>query len=404
VTGLEFAAVLDLERFVPSVEFAFRTVVLGGSDLSLPTLTLAGEIALLEGQVASNVAGYESEAVIEFEAVVSDTEHIVEIEFSGTHRIVPGSGEATFAMRPLELSSEGAQLANLVPDFADAVVFTKGHVELAGTTRWSAVEELDALANLTLVDLHGTSEQYSFAGLSGEIQGVGPFPPSTLPNQRISVDSVDMGSQLRDGSISFQLLPDSRIVIEASDWAFAKGRVRAAGDYDPTKQSGQFTIELEAIDVAELIALTEMEGLEGTGKLAGSIPIAMNEGAVEVLPTSLRALLVDGYGGWIYYRPLSADALAQTDDRMNIVYRALENFHYTDLEVDVAGDVFGDITLGIHLQGANPAYQSGQQVDFNLKIASQFSDMIRGATAAYAVPEKISQILSRRVAETQEAR
>ena len=89
---------------------------------------------------------------------------------------------------------------------------------------------------------------------------------------------------------------------------------------------------------------------------------------------------------------------------MNIVYRALENFHYTDLEIDVAGDLFGDINLGIHLKGSNPTYQSGQQVDFNLNIASQFSDMMRGATAAYAVPEKISQILSRRVAETREAR
>ena len=51
----------------------------------------------------------------------------------------------------------------------------------------------------------------------------------------------------------------------------------------------------------------------------------------------------------------------------------------------IDGDAAGQVIVTIHLEGANPGYQNGAAVNFNLSVDSRLSDLISKENAAYQI-------------------
>ena len=204
---------------------------------------------------------------------------------------------------------------------------------------------------------------------------------------------LDIGLELTNGLIDFQLRPDGLLELEEAEWQWAGGTLRTDGLFDPMADSQEAVLEVDGVDLTELLALVDLEGLEGTGILEGEIPIFRSGESLELREGELRAT---PEGGRIRYRPASA-ALTLADQGYGIeqLLGALDDFQYDVLEILVDGDTRGEVEVTVHLGGFNPNYQRGRRVEFNLNVEARLGDLLQAGLVAYRVPEAVLKRLEK---------
>jgi hypothetical protein len=151
--------------------------------------------------------------------------------------------------------------------------------------------------------------------------------------------------------------------------------------------SQQFVLEVEGVELAELLALVDLEGLEGSGALEGEIPVFRRGEIVEIRDAELRG---GPEGGHIRYRPgPTVRALAARELGMEQLLGALEDFQYDSLRLTVDGDTRGEVKLAVHLGGSNPNFEAGRRVEPNVNVEARLADLLSASLFAYRLPEVI---------------
>src|SRR5204863_5545499 len=88
---------------------------------------------------------------------------------------------------------------------------------------------------------------------------------------------------------------------------------------------------LEALDLAKLFAIASLEGVGGSGRLSGAIPVAARSGAVAIPWGELTAK-----GGVLQVRSQRvASLLSGGGQSVELLLDALRDFHYDELTVTV---------------------------------------------------------------------
>ena len=388
VRGLDLRAAFDSRRALPSGEIHLREIFDPERRGELPVLELSGEFA---------PDAQDPEERLGFSLLLRDAMKIVQLHLRGVQDVRTASGRAELELEPLRFSPDGPQPLDLVPSLPVAVKVTAGSLELTGELLWDPENDLRGHADVVLRELSIASEQASLERVSGAIRVLGPFPPSTPPHQILIVGRVDSAVELLDGVIDWRLRPDGEIDLHATRWQFAGGELRGDGRYSPSSDEADLRLELESVELTRLLELVALEGLTGTGRLAGELPLHYGDGRLQILPTTLAAERLDRPGGWIRYRPGSAAAMARNSSELAMLYEILANFYYERLAIELRGDAFRSLVFDLHLAGANPDYQNGQQVEFNLELEVALADLLRGAAVASRLPDVLSERLRRQV-------
>jgi len=332
-------------------------------------------------------------SALDFELTAVDPEAALELSASGAHDLASGRGEARFALEPLQIGAAGLRPRALFPLVGRPFEVTGGSLQAAGAARWGGEPPPSGSLDVTLRDVSAASEQGRFEHLNAAVHVDGPWPASTPPGQRLTVGRVDFGLQLGDGRVSFQLRPDGGLVVSAAECSFAGGKVRTRGPFDLLAAHQELVLELSDIDLAALLALVDLDGLTGSGRLAGRIPLVRRGGTLEIRKGRLSAT----GPGWVRYasRAGSVGAAGRAAG-LDVALAVLRNFHFQTLVATLEGDTSGSIPIAIHLAGANPDYQAGQPVDFTLTVDSHLADLLRDARAAYRLPAEIERRVQRR--------
>jgi len=182
------------------------------------------------------------------------------------------------------------------------------------------------------------------------------------------------------------------VVIEKAEWQTLGGRVRTAGSVDPKATHQKLVLEAEDLDLAQLLALVNLEGLSGEGRLDGQIPIDRSAEAIEI-----RGGRIDTRpGGRLRYQPAAGvAALKATGPGFDLLLGAFEDLHLEQLGVELDGDANGPIKIALHVVGANPAFQDGRPLHYNLSIESRLADLLRQGAAVYKIPQVIEERLQK---------
>jgi len=325
-------------------------------------------------------------SAVEFRLKLMDAGEDLVIEASGSADPASSSARARFRLHPIAFEEGGLQPAALFPLLEGQLEEARGTLEAAGTAAWDGGEH-SAEIDLALRDIGFATEAAVFSRVNGRIQISGPFPPVTPPGQLISIALIDAGLQLTDGLIEFQLRPDGLLDVREAEWRWAGGAVRTEGRFDPMADSQQFVLEVEGVELAELLALVDLEGLEGSGALEGEIPVFRRGEIVEIRDAELRG---GPEGGHIRYRPGPAvRALAAREQGMEQLLGALEDFQYDSLRLTVDGDTRGEVKLAVHLGGSNPNFEAGRRVEPNVNVEARLADLLSSSLFAYRLPEVI---------------
>jgi hypothetical protein len=326
---------------------------------------------------------------IVFDARLSRPQDGLALTARGRHDPRAGRGRAEVELAPLVFAPGERQPGRLAPVLGGLLTEVTGTVALDGTLGWGAGEGVDTDLALLVEDLAFTTGPARFSKVNGVTAIDRLWPLTTPPGQQLAIGLLDLGLPLTRGVIAFQLLPDQTLAVERLRWSFAGGTVSAA-PFRVGSATSDIVASLTAdrLDLAQLFALTRLDGLSGEGTIRGTLPLRITGAEAVIEGGELRA---DGPGR-LRYRPDAAPAALQAGgENVSLLLQALENFHYEALRITLDGRTDAEMDIGLHVQGANPELYDGYPIEFNLDLEGELANILRSGLASYQIPERIRE-------------
>ncbi|MFQ6018470.1 MAG: YdbH domain-containing protein, partial [Kiloniellaceae bacterium] len=313
------------------------------------------------------------------------------LSLAGRHRIDDGRGELRIALAPLGFEPDGLQPATIFPLLGELRAVS-GQAEAAARLAWAAGEPLGD-ASLTLSNLSFATAEVAIEGLSLKLVLDRLWPPRSPPGQRLTIRRVDPGLPVDDVAVGFRIEPGDppRLVIEDGAVLISGGRV-SVGDtlLDPAAGRHVVTLRVDGLNLEELFGLLDVAGLSGSGRLSGTIPITLRGKTVVIEDGRLDAV---GPGVLRFRSDEAARLLGGGGEPVELMLRALADFHYDELSLAIEKTAFGETRLTLGLLGSNPEVLEGYPFRFNINIEGSTDSILAALSAGY----RLSSDLVRRL-------
>ena len=354
-------------------------------DLSIDRLRHVADPPLAQ-PAALSLAATLANGIIDFAGDATVPPSPLKLSAHGRHDLAAGKGDVEFALDRIDFIPGIVDAATLFPALAGTLRDVQGALTMSGQANWDDTGLRTSL-DLDLDALALGLPAGRVSGLTGTLAIEGPTPVTTPPGQRLRGALTAGPLQSAPFKVAFQLRPDNRLVLETLTLEFADGRV-AMHDvvYDPANPSVEATLAVDAVDLAGLLDLIQVEGLSGSGRLSGVIPLSIDEGKVAVRQGRLEAA---GPGRLSYTGSALADQLGDRGDAVGLTMQALSDFHYESLSLELDKSAAGTGNILLRMQGANPAVLDGYPFAFNINLEGDFDRIAALALEGYATLDDI---------------
>jgi hypothetical protein len=290
------------------------------------------------------------------------------LSFSGAHALAKACGEATLTARHALPALD--KLLQPRPSALAPLAFHAGEADASFVVDWCARPQarFDLRGTLRARDTALGWEKARVDGLQTTLQLDGLFPPRgrvTLAAQR---GELATGTQLTDLNVDLALAAQS-LNVQAFDVNLLGGSLHAEPASVPWPLSDQaLPLAIRQIDLQQLLALFNVQGLTGSGRMDGVLPLAYRDGSLEVDDGQLNSLSA----GTLKYEP----TLALPD---NPGLLALRNFHYQRFVMRLWYAADGAYRTQATLEGSNPDFYDGYPIRFGLNINGELPGLFRSA-------------------------
>ncbi len=296
------------------------------------------------------------------------------------HDLGTGSGRIDFDTGRLTFSDEGFQPQEIVPALSGVVAAVSGTARIAANLAWGPNGLGASGATVEMTNLGLQAPAARFAGVAGTLTFSNLSPIRTQGPQQITIGRVDAGVPLTGGSATFEVEPGGAVIVRNAQWPFAGGALVVTSEALNTNADVQRAqLKATGLSLGELLVLIDLDGLSGNGTLGGTVPIEIRDGTVYVVDAVLEA----EPGGAIKYQSQTSEAAAESAEGASIAFRALENFQFRVLRLEVDGPTSGDLAVRVLLEGSNPAVYDGYPIRLNLNTEGPFMQLIQRSTAGF---------------------
>lgn len=275
----------------------------------------------------------------------------------------------------------------LQPD--NLTYFTKGVVALAkGTVTGKGRIDWDRMGVTSTGEF--STEKFDFDALFGAVDGVrGTVRFSDLlglvtePNQHLSVQSMNPGIEVKDGDVSFQLVPGRVLEVNGAEWPFIDGRLTllptsmALGTADIRR----FTLRVDGANAAKFVQQMELSNISARGLFDGTLPLIFDENGGRIEGGLLVSQPPGGnisYVGELSYKDLSAMG--------NFAFQALRSLDFKRMEIGLEGNIDGEIVTSMRIDGVSQGEGAkrnfitsrfaGLPIRFNINIRAPFYQLV----------------------------
>jgi hypothetical protein len=303
----------------------------------------------------------------------------------------------------------GLDIVALVPPLRGVVSDMVGVANASAHFGWARDSAVVSRANIETKGLDFSTMLGPITGFAGDINLDDILLVRTPGRQTISVGLFDPGLPIANGTVQFSLPGNNSLKLENASWPFAEGKLSVRPAIWAFRDGDQsFAIDVEDVDLAKLLRLTDVPNLEIDGKVSGVFPIEVRNGNVEIVGGRLKAR--EG-GGVIRYTGPGASSPPPPPkffERMrqrffgkpppagaDLAINALRALEYKILEITVDGRITGELQMGVILEGANQQVLAGQPFKFNIKMnvpVGQLLDNLNRLNNAGTSPEVLKEI------------
>lgn len=186
-------------------------------------------------------------------------------------------------------------------------------------------------------------------GVSGTVVFTDLLALTTLPDQRITVASINPGVEVLDGIVSFQLLDGEMLRLHGGTWPFMGGtlKMRPVDIRFGVEEVRAYVIEIEGLEAAQFVEQMEFNNLAASGTFDGVVPIIFDERGNGRLEGGLLTSRPPGghvaYVGELTYEDMGFFA--------NYAFSALRDLSYDRTEILMNGPLTGELVTQVRFEG-----------------------------------------------------
>lgn len=308
------------------------------------------------------------------------------VQVSARHRPQEGRGRLSASMADWRMIEGQPDVTDFFPDLAGSVTSVRGQVSADARLDW-APRGMSSSGRLQLKDLTVKTPNVDVEGISADFVFADLLDPKTEGPQSLTVRRVDAGIPLFGGVVAVDLPGQGRVEIPEAKWPLAGGRLAIRNIVlSPDEPFSFLNASLEGLDGGTLATLLDIDGFEADGTLSGQIPLRLTDDGPVIENARLRAVR-DGH---LRFRsPAAVDALKGQGGSAELLAQALEDFRYTELELNVDGPLTGEISARATIKGANPALYEGKRIDLNVNLTGDLRELLQSASVISDVPAAI---------------
>ena len=310
------------------------------------------------------------------------------LKISGRHAPASGDGMLQAGIIPVRFSPEGLQPGVLSPALAQ-LEDVSGHLGANVQFKWSKEGVRNSQAAFELRNLSFARENTKLSDLNINLNLVDLLSPRTPPHQTITIRRIDAGVPLENLLVSYHIEGASppRIAIEQAHFSVLEGTIAVVPTViDPAAARSDTLIRISNIDLETLFNVIKVDGLTGSGHLDGQIPLTLAENQVTITNGHLAAQAP----GILRFKSEKASKLmASAGKEMNLLLQAAQDFHYTELSLDLDKSVTHDLVAKLSLLGNNPKVKDGQTFRLNIKLETDIDKILQTINQGYNLSHEI---------------
>jgi len=311
------------------------------------------------------------------------------LNVEGTHQLDERRGQARLAVPELTFEPGVVEPG----DFAASLALPQkvaGRVSGQSDVTWSP-SGVTTSGGATLSDLSITTDTLSIDGINTDLRLSSLWPPRTASPQTVRVARIASAVVLENPIVQFSI-PETDtnktpvLLIHNLKADFIGGSISVENmRADPAATTHQFALDLNHLDLAQVFALMELDGVSGTGTVSGKIPLSITDDDIVITD----GLLTGDAPGVLRFRSDEAkQALAGGGEQVDLLLRVLNDFRYDRLSLDVSRESSGSAKLGLHLGGHNPAVMNGHAFNLNINLQGNVDRLLETLLEGYRLSDR----------------
>jgi len=301
----------------------------------------------------------------------------------GVHSISNGKGYVSLTIPQLNFDENNIKPKDIIPSLS-ILEETSGAISGRSNITWSPAG-LTTQGNLVLSDLSIRADRLSLKDIKANLRLSSLWPPRTSTAQTIQGKEISSGIAFENPNINFSINGPTLEIHKL--YADLLGGDITIQDMliDPNAKSHKLVLGLNHLDLTKLFDLIELEGVAGTGKMTGKLPITISNDDI----TLKNGLLVSDGPGVIQFRSTKAkQALAGAGEQVELLLSVLNNFHYDKLSLTLQRELSNDAFVGLHIKGRNPEVMSGRAFNLNINLEGNVDPLLTTILEGYRLSDR----------------
>jgi len=309
------------------------------------------------------------------------------LQISGEHDLNTAEGVVNLKSEEIVFEPDGNQPSDFVHMQGNKIELA-GSVKGASTFKWSNAG-VNSNATIEIKDLDIVSETTAVKGLRGQVR-IDELSPLTIQKeQRLEADAIQTAIALKDPEILFRIKTRKGNPVLYLD-RFSLQMIGGDADIrnaviDTGKDKNTIDINLKNLDLEKLMALGDIEDVSASGTLNGHLPIVFEKDTI-LIDTGF---LETAGPGILQLKSESArQALASGGKQTKLLFDILENFHYSELGIQIRKLATGEDTVTLKTKGANPDVENNRAVILNVNIETNLDKLLNTLLDGYHLSEQ----------------
>ena len=306
------------------------------------------------------------------------------------HDLKTGRGNADLTSTLLQFAPNGLQPAMIFPILRGIIANVEGPVVLTGGAQWRG-GQLSTKAAMELTDLSFASEKAGlFEGVFGRVELTDVLKATSEPGQTIAIHEWNPGVPIKDGLVAFRLNGLDEVDVESVHFPFAGGQLTAQPVvWKVHADQNNVVVDATDVDLDTLLKKFGMSSFNAEGRLSGAVPVMFSTGSVTIENARLESR-----DGWFGYTGDPPENLDKSNQTLRLFFDALKDFSYETLDVQISGDVAGDMALTMMLEGHNPAVLDGYPFALKMELDADLMSLFNRSTLAERAVNEIRNALA----------
>ena len=327
---------------------------------------------------------------VTFTAKVSDRQKTVQLlNLKGKHTLANGEGSADVSVGPFAFTPGILQPSKLAPQL-ELLQEVSGGVSAQSKLFWSKAG-LKGVVETKLDQLSFQTDTISVDGLQARILMSEIWPPRTMGPQLIRAENITTAATLSNPQISFSIRPGDaasspRLILHHIKSGIVGGQMFIRGmTIDPDAATHSFDLYLQDLELEQVFSLIELEGVTGSGKLSGTIPLSIRDDDVVITDARLTSV---SPGILRFQSEQAKQALGGGGEQVELLLRVLTDFRYNELSLGIGRQSGGAASIALHLKGHNPAVMDGNPFNLNINLEGNVDRLLGVVLEGYRLSDR----------------